>query len=150
MQREPPPFVWAAPDEKDILTCTLIVTVGRGTNADYPCRELHHRGSHQYIMLPHGLTSLQRGPPDSPYTGGEYHGVLLFPSEYPFKPPGIKVRLVINYRAVWYTHAGVWLCNCRCTRLQAASSLTSASASQCLTSILALYVAIAQIGRAVS
>ncbi|KAJ3006319.1 hypothetical protein NUW54_g3980 [Trametes sanguinea] len=33
-----------------------------------------------------------RGPPDSPYAGGEYHGVLLFPSEYPFKPPGIKVR----------------------------------------------------------
>ena len=21
MQREPPPFVWAAPDEKNILTC---------------------------------------------------------------------------------------------------------------------------------
>ncbi len=21
MQKEPPPFVWAAPDEKDILTC---------------------------------------------------------------------------------------------------------------------------------
>jgi hypothetical protein len=23
MQKEPPPFVWAAPDEKDILTCAL-------------------------------------------------------------------------------------------------------------------------------
>jgi len=23
MQREPPPFVWAAPDEKDILICAL-------------------------------------------------------------------------------------------------------------------------------
>jgi ubiquitin-protein ligase len=34
---------------------------------------------------------VQRGPPDSPYAGGEYHGVLLFPSEYPFKPPGIKM-----------------------------------------------------------
>lgn len=34
----------------------------------------------------------QRGPPDTPFAGGEYHGVLLFPSEYPFKPPGIKVR----------------------------------------------------------
>ncbi|OSD05275.1 UBC-like protein [Trametes coccinea BRFM310] len=51
MQKEPPPFVWAAPDEKNILTW----------------------------------------PPDSPYAGGEYHGVLLFPSEYPFKPPGIKM-----------------------------------------------------------
>ncbi|KAF8269681.1 UBC-like protein [Lactarius quietus] len=57
MQREPPPFVWAAPEEKDILTWNFII----------------------------------HGPPDSPYVGGEYHGVLLFPSEYPFKPPGIKM-----------------------------------------------------------
>ncbi|KAG6918172.1 hypothetical protein DXG01_016157 [Tephrocybe rancida] len=56
MQKEPPPFVWAVPDEKNILTWNFLV----------------------------------RGPPDSPYAGGEYHGVLLFPSEYPFKPPGIK------------------------------------------------------------
>ncbi|GJE93273.1 ubiquitin-conjugating enzyme E2-like protein [Phanerochaete sordida] len=57
MQREPPPFVWAVPDEKNILTWNYII----------------------------------RGPPDSPFAGGEYHGVLLFPSEYPFKPPGIKM-----------------------------------------------------------
>lgn len=25
MQKEPPPFVWAAPDEKDILTCALSI-----------------------------------------------------------------------------------------------------------------------------
>jgi ubiquitin-conjugating enzyme E2 J2 len=29
------------------------------------------------------------GPPDSPYSGGLYHGKLLFPREYPFKPPAI-------------------------------------------------------------
>ncbi|KAJ7155865.1 UBC-like protein [Mycena filopes] len=57
MQREPPPFVWAAPDEKNILTWNFII----------------------------------RGPSDSPFAGGEYHGVLQFPSEYPFKPPGIKM-----------------------------------------------------------
>ncbi|KAF9529643.1 UBC-like protein [Crepidotus variabilis] len=57
MQREPPPFVWASPDEKNILTWNFLI----------------------------------RGPPDSPYDGGEYHGVLLFPAEYPFKPPGIKM-----------------------------------------------------------
>ena len=33
-----------------------------------------------------------RGPPDTPYEGGEYWGQLLFPSDYPFKPPGIKVQ----------------------------------------------------------
>ncbi|PAV19944.1 UBC [Pyrrhoderma noxium] len=57
MQKEPPPFVWAAPDEKNILNWNYII----------------------------------RGPPDSPYAGGEYYGVILFPSEYPFKPPGIKM-----------------------------------------------------------
>ncbi|ANZ74098.1 BA75_01094T0 [Komagataella pastoris] len=31
------------------------------------------------------------GPPDTPYNNGQYHGVLLFPSEYPFKPPSIKM-----------------------------------------------------------
>ncbi|KXS15337.1 UBC-like protein [Gonapodya prolifera JEL478] len=31
------------------------------------------------------------GPPDSPFAGGEYHGRLIFPTEYPFKPPAIKI-----------------------------------------------------------
>ncbi|EIW78781.1 UBC-like protein [Coniophora puteana RWD-64-598 SS2] len=57
MQREPPPFVWAVPDEKNILIWNYLI----------------------------------RGPPDSPFAGGMYHGVLLFPSEYPFRPPGIKM-----------------------------------------------------------
>ena len=29
------------------------------------------------------------GEPDTPYAGGTYHGKLLFPPNYPFKPPGI-------------------------------------------------------------
>lgn len=57
MQKDPPPFIWAVPDEKNILTWNYII----------------------------------RGPPDSPFAGGEFHGVLLFPPEYPFKPPGIKM-----------------------------------------------------------
>ncbi|KAJ3728184.1 UBC-like protein [Lentinula guzmanii] len=57
MQKDPPPFIWAVPDEKNILTWNYII----------------------------------RGPPDSPFAGGEFHGLLLFPAEYPFKPPGIKM-----------------------------------------------------------
>ncbi|KAK7467561.1 Ubiquitin-conjugating enzyme E2 6 [Stygiomarasmius scandens] len=57
MQKDPPPFIWAAPDERDILNWSYII----------------------------------RGPPDSPYAGGEYYGILMFPPEYPFKPPGIKM-----------------------------------------------------------
>jgi ubiquitin-conjugating enzyme E2 J2 len=30
-----------------------------------------------------------RGPEDSPYAGGFYHGRLVFPREFPFKPPSI-------------------------------------------------------------
>ncbi|EFP93424.1 ubiquitin-conjugating enzyme E2 J2 [Puccinia graminis f. sp. tritici CRL 75-36-700-3] len=30
-----------------------------------------------------------RGPPDTPYTGGEFWGTVTFPPEYPFRPPAI-------------------------------------------------------------
>ncbi len=30
-----------------------------------------------------------RGAPDTPYEGGTYHGKLVFPSDFPFKPPSI-------------------------------------------------------------
>ena len=29
------------------------------------------------------------GPPETAYAGGFYHGVLRFPSDFPFKPPSI-------------------------------------------------------------
>ena len=29
------------------------------------------------------------GPPGSPYQSGLYHGKLIFPAEFPFKPPAI-------------------------------------------------------------
>jgi len=32
-----------------------------------------------------------RGPPETPYYNGEFHGVIVFPSEYPFKPPSIRM-----------------------------------------------------------
>lgn len=31
------------------------------------------------------------GPPDTPYAGGQYHGTLTFASDYPFKPPSIRM-----------------------------------------------------------
>jgi len=30
-----------------------------------------------------------RGPPNTPYAGGVYHGKLVFPAQFPFKPPSI-------------------------------------------------------------
>lgn len=31
------------------------------------------------------------GPPHTPFEEGQYHGILRFPSEYPFKPPSISM-----------------------------------------------------------
>ncbi|KAH0836491.1 hypothetical protein J3R83DRAFT_8125 [Lanmaoa asiatica] len=77
MQKEPPPFVWAVPDEKNILTCQYGITLSCAIFTSF--------------FNPYQSPNTQRGPPDSPFADGEYHGVLIFPSEYPFKPPGIKV-----------------------------------------------------------
>jgi ubiquitin-protein ligase len=31
------------------------------------------------------------GPKGSPYEGGFYHGMVLFPKEYPYKPPSLQM-----------------------------------------------------------
>ncbi|KAI9338497.1 ubiquitin-conjugating enzyme/RWD-like protein [Obelidium mucronatum] len=56
------------------------------------------------------------GPPDSPYHGGEYHGKVIFPEEYPYKPPAIKMltpngRFQIDTRlclSMSDYHPGTW------------------------------------------
>jgi ubiquitin-conjugating enzyme E2 J2 len=32
------------------------------------------------------------GPPETPYEGGQYWGTLMFPPEYPFAPPAIRMH----------------------------------------------------------
>ncbi|KAI9799639.1 MAG: Ubiquitin-conjugating enzyme E2 6 [Piccolia ochrophora] len=32
------------------------------------------------------------GPPDTPYRNGQYWGTLMFPSDYPFAPPAIRMH----------------------------------------------------------
>lgn len=44
-----------------------------------------------------------KGPEDTPYLGGYYHGTLIFTQQYPFKPPSIYIatpngRFEINRR----------------------------------------------------
>lgn len=31
------------------------------------------------------------GPKGSPFEGGYYHGTLVFPAQYPYKPPSIQM-----------------------------------------------------------
>ncbi|EAL64182.1 hypothetical protein DDB_G0286511 [Dictyostelium discoideum AX4] len=48
------------------------------------------------------------GPPDTPYHGGYYHGQIIFPVEYPYKPPSILMT----------TPSGRFVCNSRiCTSM---------------------------------
>lgn len=44
-----------------------------------------------------------KGPEDTPYLGGYYHGTLIFTTQYPFKPPSIYMftpngRFEVNRR----------------------------------------------------
>lgn len=56
------------------------------------------------------------GPQDSPYANGQYWGTLVFPSEYPYKPPSIKMltpngRFATNERlclSMSDFHPGSW------------------------------------------
>ncbi|KAK5580235.1 hypothetical protein RB653_000250 [Dictyostelium firmibasis] len=48
------------------------------------------------------------GPPDTPYHGGYYHGMIIFPVEYPYKAPSILM----------ITPSGRFNCNSRiCTSM---------------------------------
>lgn len=38
-----------------------------------------------------------RGPPDSDFAGGIYHGRIILPAEYPMKPPNIILLTVCIY-----------------------------------------------------
>ena len=38
-----------------------------------------------------------RGPPETAFEGGIYHGRILLPSEYPFKPPNIIFSTVLYF-----------------------------------------------------
>lgn len=38
-----------------------------------------------------------RGPPDSDFDGGVYHGRIVLPPEYPMKPPSI-ILLTVRHR----------------------------------------------------
>ncbi|KAK9447905.1 ubiquitin-conjugating enzyme/RWD-like protein [Limtongia smithiae] len=44
--------------------------------------------SDKNILVWHYLIT---GPPATPYEGGQYHGTLTFPADYPYKPPAIRM-----------------------------------------------------------
>lgn len=49
---------------------------------------IHAKPNDENILEWHFIIT---GPPSTPYENGQYHGLLRFPSEYPFAPPAISV-----------------------------------------------------------
>ena len=51
-----------------------------------------------------------RGPSETDFDGGVYHGRIILPAEYPMKPPNIivlTVRLIKDFTPISFTQAGV-------------------------------------------
>jgi ubiquitin-conjugating enzyme E2 J2 len=64
LRKEPPgePKITVAPNESNILEMHYVIEVGSAASVG-----------------------------ENPYAGGIYHGKLLFPKEYPLKPPGVMI-----------------------------------------------------------
>jgi ubiquitin-conjugating enzyme E2 J1 len=63
-------------------------------------KELQRHPSYRYFAAPLEDDMFEwhftiRGPDDTPFQGGIYHGRILLPAEYPFKPPNIVFLTVI-------------------------------------------------------
>lgn len=109
MQREPPPFVWAAPDEKDILTCALIVTLTCATYSDYTYRELHHRTSHQHIIFTTGIDIAAAWTARLSLHRWRISWCPPIPVRVPFQAARHQGSLIIYYSTLQYTHTLVAL-----------------------------------------
>lgn len=47
-----------------------------------------------------------RGPNKTPYDGGIYYGKIVFPHEYPFKPPSKSPLTSIKTDSIWFCRFG--------------------------------------------
>jgi ubiquitin-conjugating enzyme E2 J2 len=55
-----------------------------------PLPYLLHQGNPKLTLPSHSY--ILTGAPDTPYAGGQYWGTLIFPSDYPFAPPAIRMH----------------------------------------------------------
>lgn len=71
---DPVPYIVAEPNPRNVLEWRVKKLANRISNLLllYFCRH--------YVVS---------GPENSPYLGGYYHGYLIFPPDYPFKPPAV-------------------------------------------------------------
>ena len=99
--RQPPPGLEAHPLEENVLEWHFVLRVGAEGRGE------HGRGA--------------QGAADSPYAGGEYHGTLEFPPEYPMRPPAFRVLTPSVSCRRWEAQAFVCESGAKCCRVRASS-----------------------------
>lgn len=90
LQRNPSPFFTAAPVE---VRPAVRRHPANGGFVMQPSFALRPQGD----MFEWHFTI--RGPPDTEFEGGIYHGRIMLPTDYPFKPPNIMFLTVRLHRA---------------------------------------------------
>ena len=141
MQKEPPPFVWAAPDEKDILICAPSPLSRHDLKLiPFSFREFYHR-----TTAPPAFDALPRLTHHtlSFSTVHQSHPTWVASTmEYSFSPQNTRSSHQVSRSVALFKH----LCHTlrssarRCSPRLVAFNLTRRSAFPCLISILALYV----------
>lgn len=81
IQQNPPPYIIAHPSESNILEFVPFTPFSPRQFTSTNRLFLHCRW--HYILT---------GPPKTPYENGQYWGTLLFPPNYPFAPPAIRMH----------------------------------------------------------
>ncbi|RYC57237.1 hypothetical protein CHU98_g8970 [Xylaria longipes] len=76
ISENPPPYISAHPSESNIL--------------EY----VHMQSPRQspFVLTKSRWHYIITGPEDTPYYGGQYWGTLIFPTNYPFAPPAIRMH----------------------------------------------------------
>ena len=142
MQKEPPPFVWAAPDEKDILTCALTFHVTASELiSSFFYREFYYRKNSHLVSsprlthppLPLLFSSMAHKTPPSPAAST---------TAYSSSPQStLSSHQVSRSVALCWRYGPTFISSARrCTPPQVVSNQIRRFVSPCLTSTLAPYV----------
>jgi ubiquitin-conjugating enzyme E2 J2 len=75
LKKDPVPYVVAEP-----LASNILEWYASNVATHAKVKKTHFLPLRHYVVT---------GPENTPYTGGKYHGKLVFPPDFPYKPPSI-------------------------------------------------------------
>jgi ubiquitin-conjugating enzyme E2 J2 len=89
--KDPVPLVLAAPLPSNILEWFVIYCYITFKSKFILCKLRIHFAQYVFVFMINSYFRhyCVRGAPDTAYEGGTYHGKLVFPADFPFKPPSI-------------------------------------------------------------